>query len=94
MNEKKKKKNEEMISVDEKPAKDVKMEKIIEKKFSNEKENLDIIISEIVDVKNLNAQIFIKYHINDTTSILNVIMKFFFECKSFLKKESAAQTTA
>ena len=45
-----------------------------------------------VDVKNLNAKFFIKYHINDTTTISNNFTKFFFEFESFLIKESAAQT--
>ena len=55
------------------------------------KENFDIIIFDIVNVKNSNAMIFIKYYINDTTTILNNFTNFFFEFKSFLKKESATQ---
>ena len=75
MNEKKKeKKNKKMINVDEKPAKDVKMKKIIKKKFSK-KEDLDTMMFEIVDVKNSNAMIFIKYHIDDTTTISSSFMK-------------------
>ena len=69
MNEKEKKKNEKMISADEEPTEDVKMKKIIKKKFSKEKENLDTMMSEIVDVKNSNAMIFMKYYINDTITI-------------------------
>ena len=58
-----------MINVDEKPTKDVKMKKIMKKKFSKKKKNFDIIMFKIVDVKNPNAVIFIKYYINDTTTI-------------------------
>ena len=50
-----------MINVDEKSTKDVKIKRIIEKKFSKEKENFDTMMFEIVDVKKLNAKIFIKY---------------------------------
>ena len=66
--EKKKEKNEKMINVDEKSTKDVKMKKIMKKKFSK-KENFDTMMFEIVDVKNSNAVIFMKYHINDTMTI-------------------------
>ena len=47
-----------------------------------------------VDVKNSNARIFMKHYIDDTTLISNIITEFFFEFENFLKKESAAQTTA
>ena len=66
--EEKEKKNEKMINVGEKSAKNVKMKKIVKKKFSK-KENLDTIMFEVADVKNSNAVIFIKYHIDDTTTI-------------------------
>ena len=67
MSEKEKKeKNEEIINVGEKSAEDVK--RIIKKKFSK-KENLDTIIFGVVDVKNSNAVIFMKYYIDDTTTI-------------------------
>ena len=49
-------------------------------------------IFEIVDVKNSNAKIFMKYHINDITIISSSFTKFFFEFKNFLKKKSATQT--
>ena len=81
-----------MINVDEEPAKDVKMKKIIKKKFSEKKEDFDIMMSEIVSVKNSNAKIFMKHHIDDTTTISNSFTKFFFEFENFLKKEDAAQT--
>ena len=55
--EKKKEKNEKMISVDKKSAENVKMKKIIEK-FSKKKENSDTMMFEIVGVKNSNARIF------------------------------------
>ena len=68
-----------MISVGEKPTKNVKMKRIMKKKFSKKKEDLDTMMFEIVDVKNPNAVIFIKYYINDTTTISN----------SFTKKKSS-----
>ena len=58
-----------MISVGEKPTEDVKMKKIMKKKFSKKKEDFDTIMFEIVDVKNSNAMIFMKYYIDDTTTI-------------------------
>ena len=70
MSEKKKeKKNEKMINVDEEPTEDVKMKKVMKKKFSKKKENLDTMMFEVVDVKNSNAVTFMKYHIDDTTTI-------------------------
>ena len=76
MNEKKKEKeNEKMISVDEKSAKDVKMKRIIKKKFSKKKENFDTMMFEIVDVRNSNAVIFMKYYIDDTTTTSNSFTK-------------------
>ena len=70
MSEKKKeKKNEKMINVGEKSTEDVKMKKIIKKKFSKKKKNFDTMMFEIVDVKDSNAVTFMKYHINDTTTI-------------------------
>ena len=81
-----------MMNVDEKSMKNIKMKKIVKKRFSKKKKNFDIIMFEIVDVKNSNAEIFMKYHINDTTTISNNFIKFFFEFKSFLNKESTTQT--
>ena len=63
-----------MISVGEEPAENVKMKKIVKKKFSK-KENFDIMMFETVDVKNPNAMIFMKYHINDTTTISSSFTK-------------------
>ena len=68
MNEKKK---EKIINIDEKPAKNVKMKKIVKNKFSKKKKNFDMMMFEIADVKNSNAVIFIKYHIDDTMTISN-----------------------
>ena len=65
--EKKEEKNEKMINAGEEPAEDVKMKKIVKKKFSKEKD-LDTMMSGIVDVKNPNAVILMKYYINDTTT--------------------------
>ena len=67
--EKKEEKNEKMISVDEEPAKNVKMKKIVKEKFSKKKENFDTMMFEVVDVKNSNTVILMKYHIDDTTTI-------------------------
>ena len=64
-----------MINVDEESAKNVKMKKIVKEKFSKKKENLDTIMFEVVDVKNSNAMIFIKYHIDDTTTISSSFTK-------------------
>ena len=70
MSEKKKKKeNEKMISADEKSTKNVKIKRIMKKKFSKKEKDLDIMMFKIVDVKNSNAMTFIKYHIDDTTTI-------------------------
>ena len=80
--EKKEKKNEKIINVDEKSTKNVKMKKVVKKKFSKKKENLDTMMFEIVDVKDSNAVIFIKYHINDITMISNNFTK-----KKKLEKE-------
>ena len=69
MNEKEKEKeNEKMINTDEESAKNVKMKKIVKEKFSKKKKNLDTMMFEIVGVKNINAVIFMKYYINDTTT--------------------------
>ena len=75
MSEKKKeKKNEKMISVGEESAKDVKMKRIVKKKFSKKK-NFDTMMFEVADVKDPNAMIFMKYHIDDTTTILSSFTK-------------------
>ena len=71
---KKKEKNKKMISVGEEPAKDVKMKKIVKKKFSK-KENFDTMMFEVADVKNSNAVTFMKYHIDDTTTISSSFTK-------------------
>ena len=95
MSEKKKEeKNEKMINVDEKSTEDVKMKKIVEKRFSKEKKNSDTMMFEVVGVKNSNARIFMKYHIDDTTSTSSSFTKFSFKFESFLKKENTAQTKA
>ena len=83
-----------MISVDEKSTKNVRTKKVIKEKFSKKKENSDMRMFEIVDVENSNVEIFMRYHIDDTMTISNSFMKFFFKFKSFLKEESAAQTQA
>ena len=72
--EKKEKKNEKMINVDEEPAENVKMKRIVKEKFSKKKD-FDTMMFEIVDVKNSDAMIFIKYHIDDTTTISSSFTK-------------------
>ena len=64
-----------MISVGEEPTKNVKMKRIIKKKFSKKEKNLDTMMFEVVDVKNSNAVIFMKYYIDDTTTISNNFTK-------------------
>ena len=86
-----KKNNEKMINFDEKSTENIKIKKIVEKEFSKKKENFDTIMFEVVDVKHWNAEIFMKYHIDDTTTISDNFTKFFFEFESFSKKENAAQ---
>ena len=76
--EKKKKKNEKMINAGEKSAENVKMKRIVKKEFSK-KENFDTMMFEIVDVKDSDAVILMKYHIDDTMTISN----------SFTKEESS-----
>ena len=73
--EKKEEKNEKMINVGEKSTRNVKMKRIVKKEFSKKKENLDTMMFEIVDVKNSNAEIFMKYYVNDTTTISNNFTK-------------------
>ena len=73
--EKNEKRNEKMINVDEKSAKNVKMKRIVKEKFSKKEKNLDTMMFEIVGVKNPNAVIFMKYHINDTMTILSSFTK-------------------
>ena len=58
------------------------------KKFSKKKKNLDTMMFEIVDVKNPNARSFIKYYINDTTTISNSVLKFSCEFENFVKKQA------
>ena len=81
-----------MINVDEKSTKNVKMKKIVEKKILKKKENFDTMMFDVVDVKNSNAKIFIKYYIDDTTTISSSFTKFFLKFENFLKKKSAGQT--
>ena len=80
-----------MINVDEKSTKNVKMKKVIEKKFLKKKRNFHTIMFDVVDVRNSNTMIFIKYHIDDTITISNNFTKFFFEFENSLKKKSATQ---
>ena len=82
----KKNKKNKMINVDEKLTKNVKMKRIVKKRFLKEKENCDTIMFDVVDVKNSNAIIFIKYHVDNTTTTSSSFTKSFFEFKSFFKK--------
>ena len=72
---KEKKKNEKMINVGEKLTKNVEIKRVVKKKFSKKKENFDIMMFEVVDVKNPNAVTFMKYYINDTTTISSSFTK-------------------
>ena len=49
-------------------------------------------IFDVVNMKDSNAKIFMKYYIDDTTMISNNFTKFSFEFENFFKKENAAQT--
>ena len=60
-----------MINVGEESAKNVKMKRIVKKKFSKKKENFDTMMFEAVDVKDPNAVTFMKYYIDDTTTTSN-----------------------
>ena len=73
----------------------MKIKKMIEKRFSKKEVNSNTIMFESVNVKNSNAQIFIMFHINDTTSFANIfISKFVFEFEDFLKIENKTSTKA
>ena len=78
-----------MINVDEKSTKNVKIKRVIEERFSKKEKSSDTIMFEIVDVKNSNAEIFIKYHIDDTTTISSSFTKSSFESENFLKEKNA-----
>ena len=75
MSKKKKEKNKKMISVGEKLTMNVKMKKVVKKKFSKKKEEFDTIMFEVVDVKDSNGKIFMKYDINNTTTISSSFTK-------------------
>ena len=83
MSEKKKEKeNKKIISVGEKSTENVKIKKIVKEKFLKKKKNLDTMMFEVVDVKDSNAMIFIKYHIDDTMTISS----------SFTRKKNSKKT--
>ena len=89
MNEKKKeKKNEKIINVDEKSTKNVKIKEIVEKRSLKKKENFDTIMFNVVNVKNSNAVIFIKYYIDNTITTSSSFTKFFSEFEKAKKKET------
>ena len=83
---KKREKNKKMINVDEKSTENIKMKRIIKKEFLKKKENFDTMMFRIVDLKNSNARIFMKHHINDIMSISNNFTKFFFIFEKFFKE--------
>ena len=56
------------------------------------KQNFNMMKFKIIDIKNSNVKIFMKYHIDDTTTTSSSFTKFFFEFENFLKKEDATQT--
>ena len=80
-----------MINVNKKSIKNVKMKEIVEKRFLEKKKNFDTMIFDAVIVKNSNANFFIKYYIDDTTTISNSFTKFFFKFENFLKEESEGE---
>ena len=57
------------MSEEKKEEENEKMEEIVKEKFSEKEKNLDTMMFEVVDVKNSNAVTFMKYHIDDTTTI-------------------------
>ena len=81
-----------MINVGEKSTKNVKIKKIIKKRSLKKKKDFNMIMFDVVYVKNSNTIIFVKYHIDDTMTISDNFTKFFFEFKNFLKEEDVAQT--
>ena len=84
---KKKEKKKNTINADEKSAK-MNMKKFMKKKFEKKKENFRYVMFEDFVVKNSNARISTKYHINDTTSFSNIIENFSFKFENVSKKES------
>ena len=86
-----KNKNKKLLSVDEELTKNMKIKKIVKKKFLKKKENFGTIMFDVVDVKDSNTKIFMKYHINNTMTISSSFTKFSFEFENFLKQESATQ---
>ena len=68
------------------------MKKIIEKRFLKKEKNFDTMMFDVVDMKNSNAVIFIKYYIDNMITISNSFIKFSFEFKNFLKQKNATQT--
>ena len=84
MNEKEKKNT---INADEKSAK-MNMRKLMKKRFEKKKENSRYIMFEDLVVKNSNARISAKYHINNTMSFSNIIENFSFKFENVLKRES------
>ena len=78
MNEKKKKKRKNIINADKKSAK-INMKKLVKKKFEKKKENSRYMMFEDLVVKNSNARVSTKHHINDTILFLSVIENFSFD---------------
>ena len=64
------------------------MRKLVKKKFEKKKENFRYVMFEDLIVKNSNAQISAKHHINDITSFSSVIENFSFEFENFSEKEN------
>ena len=64
------------------------MKELVKKKFEKKKENFRYMMFENLVVKNSNARVSAKYHINDTTSFSNIIENFSFKFKNISKKES------
>ena len=63
-------------------------EKAYKKNFKKKGKNFRYMMFEDFVVKNLNARISTKYHINDRTSFSNIIENFSFELKYISEKEN------
>ena len=83
---KRRRKNKKIVNIDEQSTKNVKIKKIIEKKFSKKKINSDMIMFEDINVRKLNVQTFIMFYINDTTSFANIFIS-----KSLLEFENSLE---
>ena len=75
-----------MINVDEKLTKNVKMKKIVEKRFSKKKKNSDTMMLEIVNMKNSNAKSFYKISHRWHDYDFKQLHEIFFRIREFFKE--------